>query len=78
MHAVPGRENPNAHLLADRPDLEEFARARFTIVGTADQCRVRIAQIAEEAHLDGLWLSIVVPEPEVLVERAGDAFRNLL
>jgi len=77
-HAVPGGDNPNARLLADRPDLEDYAMTRFTIVGTADQCRARIARVADEANLDGLWLSIVVPDPEILVQRAAEAFHDLL
>jgi alkanesulfonate monooxygenase SsuD/methylene tetrahydromethanopterin reductase-like flavin-dependent oxidoreductase (luciferase family) len=77
-HAVPGAANPNTALFADRPDLQEYAMTRFTIVGTADQCRERVARLAEEADLDGLWLSIVVPDPETLVQRAGEAFRDLL
>ena len=77
-HAVPGGENPNARLFAARPDLEDFAMTRFTIVGTPDRCRARLTQIAAEANLDGLWLSIVVPRPEILVERAADAFRAFL
>jgi alkanesulfonate monooxygenase SsuD/methylene tetrahydromethanopterin reductase-like flavin-dependent oxidoreductase (luciferase family) len=77
-HAVPGDVNPNARLFADRPDLADYAMTRFTIVGTADQCRARIERLADEADLDGLWLSIVVPDPETLVERAGEAFQGLL
>jgi alkanesulfonate monooxygenase SsuD/methylene tetrahydromethanopterin reductase-like flavin-dependent oxidoreductase (luciferase family) len=77
-HAVPGDANPNTRLFADRPDLEDYAMARFTIIGTADQCRERLVRLADETDLDGLWLSIVVPDPAELVQRAGEAFRDLL
>jgi alkanesulfonate monooxygenase SsuD/methylene tetrahydromethanopterin reductase-like flavin-dependent oxidoreductase (luciferase family) len=77
-HAVPGRDGGNAALLADRPDLEEYAMQRFTIVGTAEQCRARVARLAEESDLDGVWFAIVVPDPETLVERATAAFADLL
>jgi alkanesulfonate monooxygenase SsuD/methylene tetrahydromethanopterin reductase-like flavin-dependent oxidoreductase (luciferase family) len=77
-HAVPGATSANAALLADRPDLEEYAMERFTIVGTPDQCRARVARLAEESDLDGLWFAIVVPDPETLVQRAAEAFADLL
>lgn len=77
-HAAPGAGSPNGSLLADRPDLEAYAMERFTIVGTAATCRARVERLAAETDLDGLWFSIVVPEPEALVERAATAFGDLL
>jgi alkanesulfonate monooxygenase SsuD/methylene tetrahydromethanopterin reductase-like flavin-dependent oxidoreductase (luciferase family) len=77
-HAVPGRVNPNSRLLADRPDLERYVLERFAIVGTPDECRERLGAVVEAANLDGVWLIVVVDDPETQVRRCAVAFADLL
>jgi alkanesulfonate monooxygenase SsuD/methylene tetrahydromethanopterin reductase-like flavin-dependent oxidoreductase (luciferase family) len=77
-HSVPGAENPNGALLADRPELEDYVLERFALVGTPEECRARLERIALAAGLTGVWLIVVVPEPEELVDRVAAAFADLL
>jgi alkanesulfonate monooxygenase SsuD/methylene tetrahydromethanopterin reductase-like flavin-dependent oxidoreductase (luciferase family) len=77
-HAQAGGTNPNGELLAGARDLEDYVMDRFSIVGTAGACRQRLLALGEQAGLDGIWLIIVVPEPEVQVARAAVAFADLL
>jgi alkanesulfonate monooxygenase SsuD/methylene tetrahydromethanopterin reductase-like flavin-dependent oxidoreductase (luciferase family) len=78
QHAKPGEENPNGRLLADRPDLEQYVLGRFAVVGTAEECKQRLLEVAKQASLDGIWLIIVVPNPEIQVTRATSAFKDIL
>lgn len=67
-HAQPGSENPNAALLADRPDLEDYVFNRFGLVGTIEECRERVRRFVEESNVDGMWFSVPVPDPVGQVE----------
>jgi alkanesulfonate monooxygenase SsuD/methylene tetrahydromethanopterin reductase-like flavin-dependent oxidoreductase (luciferase family) len=77
-HAAPGRANPNGELLADRADLESYVMERFALMGTHDQCRERLGQVVDAARLDGVWLIIVVADPESQLQRCAEAFEDLL
>jgi alkanesulfonate monooxygenase SsuD/methylene tetrahydromethanopterin reductase-like flavin-dependent oxidoreductase (luciferase family) len=79
-HGTHGREtgaNPNAALFADLPEVEDYVLRRFSIVGTPDECRRRVEELLA-GGLDGLWLTMVVPDPIEHLELAADTFRPLL
>jgi hypothetical protein len=51
---------------------------RFALMGTHDQCRERLGQVVDAARLDGVWLIIVVADPESQLQRCAEAFEDLL
>jgi alkanesulfonate monooxygenase SsuD/methylene tetrahydromethanopterin reductase-like flavin-dependent oxidoreductase (luciferase family) len=55
-HHAKGSDNPNARLFDERPDIRDYLIDRFAVIGTPEQCAERIATVAREAELDGLWL----------------------
>lgn len=55
-HGAVGKPNPNAELLADRPDVADYLVDRMCVVGTEAQIANRLAAVCHEARLDGVWL----------------------
>jgi alkanesulfonate monooxygenase SsuD/methylene tetrahydromethanopterin reductase-like flavin-dependent oxidoreductase (luciferase family) len=54
-----GTTNPNSLLFDDHPDIQEYLIERMLAVGTAEQVRTKLANVAREAGLEGIWLSMV-------------------
>ncbi len=77
-HGMPSSVNPNATLFDDRPDLERYIMDRFAIIGTAEQCHDQLANLIQDARLDGVWLSLASIQPETQLERWADALSDLL
>ena len=50
-------KSPNAAMFADRPDIEDYLLSRFAVVGTADDCRRRLAGL--HGQVDGIFLSLL-------------------
>jgi alkanesulfonate monooxygenase SsuD/methylene tetrahydromethanopterin reductase-like flavin-dependent oxidoreductase (luciferase family) len=60
-----GATNPNSLLFDDHPEIQEYLIERMLAVGTAEQVRNKLANVAREAGLDGIWISMVTsPFPE--------------
>jgi alkanesulfonate monooxygenase SsuD/methylene tetrahydromethanopterin reductase-like flavin-dependent oxidoreductase (luciferase family) len=80
-HGVAGEANVNTHLFDDHPDLQEYLCDRFQLFGTAEQCAARLRNVAEEAGLDGAWLSLAALTPDedapARVRATGEALRSL-
>jgi alkanesulfonate monooxygenase SsuD/methylene tetrahydromethanopterin reductase-like flavin-dependent oxidoreductase (luciferase family) len=80
-HGVAGDANVNTTLFDDHPDLREYLSNRFQLFGTADQCAARLKSVAEEAGLDGAWLSLSALTPDedapARVRTTGEALRSL-
>jgi len=77
-----GGPNPNADMFDDVPDLQDYLIDRMLLIGTADECAARIATVAKEAGLDGVWLALtpleVAQDPVEMVRAAGDALAGVL
>ena len=80
-HGVAGAANVNGCLLEDYPDLQEYLGRRFQLIGTADDCLLRLRNVAEEAGLDGAWLGLSALSAEedaaARVRTTGEALRSL-
>lgn len=76
-HARLDEGNPNAHLLDDVPEIRDYVIDRFSISGTADQCRARVQDLIERTELDGIWFTVTVPQPVTDIRRAGAALGGL-
>jgi alkanesulfonate monooxygenase SsuD/methylene tetrahydromethanopterin reductase-like flavin-dependent oxidoreductase (luciferase family) len=77
-HAVTTAENANGRLLRDFPEVEDYVVDRFSLVGTPDRCRERLQAFLDESGVDGVWLTVNVPDPAAQVELLADAFGELL
>ena len=78
-HGV-GEGNPNGRLFDDHPDLQEYLTNRFQLIGTADECRSRLQEVAEEAGLDGAWFALMSVKDEDVIARVrttGEAFESI-
>ncbi|MDY7099561.1 MAG: LLM class flavin-dependent oxidoreductase [Actinomycetota bacterium] len=62
--------NPNATLLADRPDIEDYLLDRFALIGPADRCRARLADLAA-AGATGAVLSVRFEDVFTAIDAAG-------
>jgi len=56
--------------LSDELGLTDFLAGRFAIVGTPDQCREKVRDIAG-AGVDVLLATAIGPQPDVIIERFG-------
>lgn len=61
----------NAQLLESHPDAADYLASRFALLGTADEAAARLAAFARDAGVDGVSLSVNVPDPISQVERIG-------
>ncbi|MDN3356357.1 LLM class flavin-dependent oxidoreductase [Actinomadura sp. DC4] len=63
---------PTARMFADRPDVEEYLLDRFAVVGTAQDCRDRLADL--HRHVDGIFLSLLFEDVLEQADRLADLF----
>ena len=70
-HAVPDGHNANGQLLSDVPTIEDYVLDRFALVGTVDSCRERLARFLADSDVDGVWLTVNVPDPLTQVDLVG-------
>jgi alkanesulfonate monooxygenase SsuD/methylene tetrahydromethanopterin reductase-like flavin-dependent oxidoreductase (luciferase family) len=76
-HAQLKDDNPNSDLFADDPAIRDYLIDRFCVVGTREQCANRVAALIDETKVDGIWMSVVVPDPVGVVHRAAEALAFL-
>jgi alkanesulfonate monooxygenase SsuD/methylene tetrahydromethanopterin reductase-like flavin-dependent oxidoreductase (luciferase family) len=62
-HAAPTAANANGTLLSDLPEIEDYVVERFALVGTVGACRQRLAKFVSASGVDGVWLTVNVPDP---------------
>lgn len=72
------RDNPNARLFEDRPDVQGFLIDQMLAVGTPAQVGEQLARIAREAGLDGFWVSVSPTPVEEDPRRNLDAVTEAL
>jgi alkanesulfonate monooxygenase SsuD/methylene tetrahydromethanopterin reductase-like flavin-dependent oxidoreductase (luciferase family) len=80
-HGTVGDANPNAHLFSDEPEVQDYLLDRMMLIGTAEECSRRLATLARDARLDGVWLALLPTgpsdDPVDLVRTAADAFGRI-
>jgi alkanesulfonate monooxygenase SsuD/methylene tetrahydromethanopterin reductase-like flavin-dependent oxidoreductase (luciferase family) len=76
-HAVTTKDNANGRLLRGFPEIEDYVVDRFALVGTADQCRERLRAFVDASQVDGVWLTVNVPDPVAQVDLVAAAFGEL-
>jgi alkanesulfonate monooxygenase SsuD/methylene tetrahydromethanopterin reductase-like flavin-dependent oxidoreductase (luciferase family) len=62
--------NPNATLLADRPDIEDYLLDRFALIGPPQRCRERLAELAGHGAT-GAVLSVRFEDAAGAIEAAA-------
>jgi alkanesulfonate monooxygenase SsuD/methylene tetrahydromethanopterin reductase-like flavin-dependent oxidoreductase (luciferase family) len=76
------KNNVNAPMFDDMPELQEYLSDRFQLIGTAEECAEKLKRVAEEAELDGCWFALpsMTPDEDVIarVRTTAEAFKSLM
>jgi len=65
-------DGANAGLLDDHPAVEAYLVGRYALVGTGEEIARRLARFGDESGIDGVSISINVPDPFAQIAAIGD------
>jgi alkanesulfonate monooxygenase SsuD/methylene tetrahydromethanopterin reductase-like flavin-dependent oxidoreductase (luciferase family) len=69
MHHAGAGVNPNVALFEHEPEVRDYLRNRFCIVGDREHCRARLRSMLDDGSLAGLWIALSSHDPVGVIAR---------